>query len=220
MRLILIVLNLIFSSLAIGADKDVVVIKNPEYVFEGTSEYHRMNKQFEALGLLYGLGPLWGRNTGVTLGYYFDRNSVLELRYAKLDGSVSCSGDWECSGKGKSIGVGYKKYLGNSFYLLGSVDQREASYSEVDNSPYNPYTINFDSSSTLIGLAIGNQWQWENFTIGVDWIGIGYPVLTSISNEKITGNSGYARSYLDTKKKNFATDSVPLALRLNLGVSF
>lgn len=69
------------------------------------------------------------------------------------------------------FGLEYKYFTGNSFYLAPEIYY--LNYSENDKTP----TLFDNENETVktVGLSfkIGNQWQWSNFTMGVDWIGIG-----------------------------------------------
>lgn len=48
------------------------------------------------------------------------------------------------------------------------------------------YTSRFKYEEINAGIRIGNEWQWENFTMGCDWIGINKTIIKLHS----TGNAG------------------------------
>ena len=208
---------------AIAQDDDVVVVKEASgnVVVEDSSAFHRIKKLYEIVVMPAGYGPLAGTNTGISLGYFLDRNSLIEARYTNLDRGSTCSGSLTCNSSGHAVGVAYKRFFGNSFYISASLDQRESSYRESDDSFTPPYTYSFDGSSTLLGLVIGNQWQWQNFTLGCDWIGAGKPVATKISNEKVSGSgSSFAQQNLIDAENYQVKNTIPYVLRFYLGASF
>ena len=65
-----------------------------------------------------------------------------------------------------NVTLQYKRFTDNSFYLAPEIF-------------YLNYTEKFNRSKDDeltgmgLGLRLGNQWQWDNFTLGCDWVGIG-----------------------------------------------
>jgi hypothetical protein len=60
----------------------------------------------------------------------------------------------------------YKRFVDNSFYVAPEIYY--LNYFEDMT-----YGRDFEVIGLGIGVRVGNQWQWENFTMGVDWIGVG-----------------------------------------------
>src|SRR5690606_28780744 len=99
-------------------------------------------------------------------------------------GSVTLSG----------VGVGWsmiearaKFFVGNSFYLTGGAGQRTFTFTSeltpLDGGP----EFSAEAKATTLGatFAIGNQWQWDYFTLGLDWIGYFLPISQSGDSEVV-----------------------------------
>lgn len=65
-----------------------------------------------------------------------------------------------------NFGLQYKYFTGNSFYFAAEVYY--LNYESV-----NFFQQNKDFNALGLGLRLGNQWHWQHFTLGVDWLGIG-----------------------------------------------
>lgn len=65
----------------------------------------------------------------------------------------------------------YKRFVGNSFYFAPELYY--LNYTETDHSPTLLDYADERATALGLGIRIGNQWQWENFTLGCDWIGVG-----------------------------------------------
>jgi hypothetical protein len=75
----------------------------------------------------------------------------------------------------------YKHYVGNSFYVAGEVFYLHTREKEEIKFFRDAGTLSdkrelAEYSSLGVGVRIGNQWTWENLTIGCDWIGLGQRV--------------------------------------------
>ncbi len=75
------------------------------------------------------------------------------------------------------MGLHYKEFVGNSFYWKGGLDYRQTEY--IENHVTDEAHIK--GNSWALSIVIGNQWQWENFTLGCDWIGFSKPFGTTIA---------------------------------------
>jgi len=165
--------------------------------FHATSQMNRENKKFS---LLVGMGGEATTFAGHFAGDYFiNKNLVLQLKGVRADG------DKYTDGTENSINLGLKVFEGNSFYFKPSIGYLE--YSKVDI-----ITLLFDGILRSVSepdqlfaltgsLAIGNQWQWSRFTLGVEWVGITQTLATL--------------DYANDPRKTFLT-----ALQLSLGASF
>jgi hypothetical protein len=135
--------------------------------------------------------------------------------------SRSCSGDLSCSVSGQSLGLGIKNFIANSFYYTGSLNYRQIEYSEAENfgSIYD-YAYDFSGNATTGDFSIGNQWHWQNFTLGCDWIGLSVPLASSIDSETVSGNIAEAQDNLDYAQSNFLKSFTVRLLNFYLGASF
>lgn len=130
-----------------------------------------MNREGKKYQITAGFGINYSvPSTGFNIGYFIDKKQLVSLRYRKMaevEHFVSENGSY--SDQARSIGVFHKSYFGNSFYVDGGL-----SHLQVDRVYRRSPELNGEYSEISGHLAIGNQWQWENFTLGCDWVGVNY----------------------------------------------
>ena len=122
--------------------------------------------------------------------------------------------------------VTYRQFTGNSFYWKAGFGY--SSYEAFWLFAYansvnvrNESGYQFTASSLIGALNIGNEWQWERFTIGCDWVGIKWRLASQFENEKLYG----IRKELDVHNLAAAKDGfngqVDLTvLKVNVGASW
>lgn len=224
---LLVILGLYFK---VHAQEVSVIPKTQEYVIEDSSEHNRFNKKISIVVQLLGAESYTlGNTTGIKVSYFLSRNSQIGLsvdsvKKDRYEGSFLFRQGYASTG----VELSFKQFFGNSFYLTSGLRHQNITVSDSNRSifyeeDYYAWEAKGNRSSAL--LAIGNQWQWENFTMGVDWIGLGLP-LASSSKEKslakgadLSASSNYRKEIEQIKKENFK-DSYALALRFYLGASF
>lgn len=119
-------------------------------------------------------------------------------------------------------------FFGNSFYLSTGVRHQNISVSDSDRSIFledDYYTWEAEGTRTSALLAIGNQWQWENYTMGVDWIGFGLPFASNAKEKALTNGTDLSsksanRNLIEQIKKENFKDTYAVLLRFYLGASF
>lgn len=78
------------------------------------------------------------------------------------------------------------------------------------------------AKSAVLDLAIGNKWQWSNFTLGCDWIGVMVPIAQISKKDDLTDDGSLSRS--DQNHKDTANELAKVTnlqfLRFYLGVAF
>lgn len=128
--------------------------------FAGNSQENRKSLDYQAT---MGLGNLeLASGYGLSLSKFLDENSLLGVT-AKV--GIQSDVDDDRDQRETNFDVHFKRFLGNSFYLnpklyyLNWNDPRE-------NLPERSLT------SIGAGVSLGNQWQWERFTVGADWLSI------------------------------------------------
>lgn len=213
-----------FVSLQVfAAPVQVIDTPNPEQVFRDSSAFHRMNKSFSLNYIALGVGPSVSGSIGIDFGFYLDRNSLIDLEYINgrpLYYSFLLNSDYDV--KTNSFGIHYKQFMGNSFYFRVGGDYRTVDYSYVARDFFSNAVVTrdaFKGSSLTATFLIGNQWQWENFTLGCDWIGIAVPLTNQLDSESSTGSSpNYA--YLHDDEDLYLKKSTSTSLRFYLGASF
>lgn len=177
--------------------------KGVDITVNNESQKNRENKKFQLL-LNSGveLGEAMG---GVTLGYYLKRDQIISIGFSKFDDDINNYEEYE---KGTLIKASSKVFTGNSFYLDGGLFYMESKENRIKVLGFSSSQDTYDLTEyKKIGgqLRIGNQWQWENFTLGCDWIGFGVEVAD-------LGSKG-------PRKNEDATTYISL-LNLNIGMAF
>ena len=73
------------------------------------------------------------------------------------------------------------------------------------------------------GFRVGNEWQWENFTMGCDWVGVSQPIYSNVKEDKFIPSAGSPdydrRQYVDEQNR-FVKDTNINLLRVYAGASF
>jgi hypothetical protein len=206
--------------------ENVVIYKKTVGVAEDSSEHNRMGKNHLITAQLFGVNPNGLPGGGLSYGFFLDRSSMI---IAEATGSKYGSDTVAFNGggydiDGSSVGVHYKKFFGNSFYVKAGMDQRHINlkYSYIGFlSPNFNTAYGFKSDSTAASLVIGNQWQWNSFTLGCDWIGMSVPIVESTSKEFQSGNfDSIDKRNLEDDKRRFTKNGIGQGLRFYLGASF
>jgi hypothetical protein len=213
------------SAFAVDSDVEVVPQDNKVPVVENSSEFNRMEKSWTFGAQVFGAGPSYATNRGISAGYFLNRNMVVFLEFMTGDYSSSSSlssGSLYSSSQvdvdGKSIGAHFKQYVGNSFYYRIGLDVRTFDYEFSDTSGG---SAQFKATSVGATFNIGNQWQWKNFHLGCDWIGFTVPLSKSYKDELlVTGGSFYTAEDLEEDKDVLVEKTTVNLLRFYLGASF
>ena len=209
------------------ADKDKQTIE-----IEDSSATRRMNKKFSITTELSGYGPfpgsIFSNRESLILGYFLDFRNLVNLELRNFPKGHIYTGLFFAStddiASGHSVGLHFKHFVGSSFYFTTGLDfmkyqyQRDRSY--FLGSCYDCSGINknaFSGESIMANFTIGNQWQWENFTLGCDWFGLVRPVSSRLFNET-NGDNG--TDYLNSEKQTFTKYGLINLLRFYLGVAF
>ncbi|MFN7727967.1 MAG: hypothetical protein ACK5P7_02295 [Bdellovibrio sp.] len=214
--------NLMFSSFV---EAKPVVVPKQETVVEDSSAHHRVDKRYSADAILTGIGPSITGTAGVQLGYYLDHDSlvILELTRGNLrsDSQLTSStvgSKYEITSG--SIGGHYKNFVGNSFYYRAGGDFRTLDYKYTFTSGVVD-TATFKGTSLVANIQIGNQWQWENFTLGCDWVGFVLPIYSQIKDDVVNSSTpSLERKRLDDDAQTLVKSNHITLLRFYLGASF
>jgi len=193
-----------------------------EVVARDSSAFNRIDKKYQATAILIGIGPSLSGTYGLQGSYFLTRNQLLmlEVTGGKLNYGTSISGSQSGSSgdlKTSSIGLHYKHFSGNSFYWRGGFDFRRATETYNYASDYYKFT----GTSFAANFQIGNQWQWEYFTLGCDWIGVSVPLSHSFSDEQTSATApSYYAGWLSDDEDLFVKRTNLTLLRFYLGASF
>lgn len=178
-----------------------------------TSEMNRQDKSFEINGLVAGVGIDKTQEGGFVLGYYLNPQSIIEF-----DFGVGEDGDDLDITKKRThyAGIMFKRFFGNSFYARGGFKYHYMN-ALTDYAYGNGYEYKGERFSGV--FAVGNQWQWKNFTFGIDWISVSGPISARTFDERINGEN-YYQNTLDYVKDRFTNDSFITSPNIYIGASF
>lgn len=198
----------------------------------------RSDKKFQVLGGLNLIGPNLSSATGLTGGYFLssDKMLLLEVTSGSLKGESTSTNSGSASStidkftldnSSQSIGFHYKQFVGNSFYFRAGLDARSTTFKATayNTSLGQTEEYSFKGTSTAANFQIGNQWQFDNFTIGCDWVGVSVPLSHSITDEKISPAAMAAdpveyQNKMNDLQKFFVKGALPNLLHFYLGASF
>jgi hypothetical protein len=226
---ILFLIATLLSSQNLWAQNEVTIIENKEAIYKDSSEYGRMNKKFSIQyqgGITADVGA-----SGIVAAYFLDRNLLVQAEFMGSNGEGKRS-TWGTSADRheeleniNSFGLHLKKFLGNSFYVNSGLDwiRRDYRYSYKSSlAPTYNASRSFETQGLNAAFVIGNQWQWDNFTIGCDWLGISAPLaFQKVTSESVNSSDyDYDMARMREKQDELKTRVQFSALRLSLGWSF
>ena len=193
-----------------------------KFVEKDSSAYNRLNKKITFQYQAGGFGPTNLTTQGFIAGYHVSPDQVIQIELTSGVDKWTGIGSGNRS-EGKTAGVYYKQFSGNSFYFKTGLDyttyERYYNYGWTNNVPTDGYS--YKGSKVSASISIGNQWQWENFTLGCDWVGLSAPLTSESHDEKYWGDdSNYSQAKLEESKDASLKNGFPLALHLYLGASF
>lgn len=121
--------------------------------------------------VLYGLGAEYriSGNSELTFAKFLTENQVVSVKLGAGRGHEI---------QQNNVTFQYKHFLENSFYIAPEIYYLNL-FEKNYGSGY-PYVDRLTAIGAMI--RIGNQWQWQNFTLGCDWIGLGYNFI-NINND-------------------------------------
>lgn len=210
-----------------------IIKKKSVEIIEDSSEFHRLNKSVSATVSLTGLGPGFSAGTGLSIAKHLSPNQqvLVDLRSGNSPAqrtvkvsSGSNSVTSESNTKTQGFGVHYKQFTSNSFYFKTGIDHNIVDYSF--NMPSLgggfDYQSSFNGSATMASFVIGNQWQWENFTLGCDWVGYSAGLAQTVSSSKISASASALekQDFLDDQDRLLGKVGSLTLLRFFIGGSF
>jgi hypothetical protein len=242
MKSFAIALLLLFSSALAFAEEGSVSLKLDDEIetesASGSSAVNRRDKEFILVASPFGVGPSGMPEAGVSIGRYLTPSTIAQLELGTGNNNDN-NDSWGFSNSSRNVttnsaSVNVKHFVSNSFYVKGGLDHRSVDYEYNygntflglgnPNGPRSSYSFNGDSWST--SFAIGNQWQWENFTLGCDWIGVTLPLAYTIRDEKMNDNlnsdtnAGEIRARRSDNEDKYVKQVAVQAVKFYLGASF
>lgn len=163
------------------------------------------------------LGRLPSTGYGLRAGYYISPDSLVGLSYsfAKLETNNAVS-------ESLLFEVTYKRFFTNSFYMDAGFASDAIGVTYQVRSSANAYE-KVESSGELkrLGLVLhmGNQWQWNHFTLGCDWVGHHLPLQRSESFKPSAGGNPEDEDRQKDEVRKKVRSTLQLA-RFYVGISF
>jgi len=191
---------------------------------EDHSQFHRFDKKYQIVSQFFGMGAANTIPIGLAVGYFFDLDQLflIETNLGKGPIFPSRSNNLDESIESKSVGVHFKQYAGNSFYYRIGMTYQQINYKyNLRGNLGGDETMNFNGETLLFGIQIGNQWQWDNFTLGCDWIGYSIPFYSHVNDQFLSPaaeNYAYPPSY-SNYYKNKIQESIDRYIKLPQGTS-
>ena len=203
----------------------------------------RKGKSYIATVELLGIGTgLLSSSSGVNFGAYRDSDSLIEFSAVvstnsgssfstnkSTDSDTKMDNQTAEDGRAFDIAIRYKQFFGNSFYgYIGpAYRQTEATLKLRSTSSAGVTSSSVDIASAAmrdLGLdgAIGNAWQWSNFTMGCDWIGLHVPIARFRNDYDDKGYITSVKQVNDARRSfvNQARGPAFMMLRFYVGASF
>ena len=139
-----------------------------------TSSENRKNLTFQGTIDLIGWQYIAAGTTTLSAGYFINPENILLVNYYNLNRErENTSAD-----KLRAVSVGLRHFVGNSFNYTPNIYYRRSTsdlYIEGSRTVITGPNIKYEDVG--VGINIGNEWQWENFTMGCDWFGINTTVI-------------------------------------------
>lgn len=162
-------------------------------------------------------GPLLSFPPGLgfdgVLGAHVLPNTLVELdaawlhpeSWARLNGGTAAS-----------VGLGVRQFLGDFFNVrlgmrIRHLEETESPGDKLDFRTPNYWTV----WDTGLDFALGNRWQWQNATLGIDWFGMYTPVYRISGETQATNlNTGVQESWAGVKGESSSFDAMDADVRL------
>lgn len=147
---------------------------------DGTSQGNRKNLKYQIVAGILGTEYIKYPIT-ISAGYYIQPYGVLTLRYSQLNHSDK----WGAY-KMNAVTIGYRRFYGNSFNIMPTIyyKRNTADFYTEGSHPYVVGSNNLIYEDIGMGFRLGNEWQWQNFTMGCDWFGLNYKTIKINFKEK------------------------------------
>lgn len=237
LKQVLVMLISFLTMISIGYAEEVPLTKKENFqeITPGSSTYNRSDKSFSILFQPIGFGPTNGVTQGAQVAFFLEPNSQIVLDYTTMNdySTSSVFSDHEVDQEtGISLGLHWKVFVANTFYLKTGLIHRTYNYKYregcstflINNCTDNSYLdtqeeIDLSGTSESASFAIGNQWQFDSFTLGCDWFGMVFPLSHKINSYDFRNSKGGTDPARSKIQRNMI-DSNIMVVRFYLGASF
>ena len=149
--------------------KGKAIVPRPFVAYEDSSEVMREGKRFQ--GHL-GMGLLAYE---ANIGYFFNPDTTLNMNFTYQKDTIT--------GISRIVSLTVGRFVGNSLYVRGGLAGRKGDDVNYVNSFLETDTGVIASDDLGVEFAIGNQWQWQNLSIGGEWFAIYIPLVVQGKRE-------------------------------------
>ena len=141
---------------------------------EKTVKNSKQNRDKKKMNISFTAGRELGVNAvGTEISYFLEPNSAIYIKYSNDDEDIRSGFE-----NTALVKLGLKKFKSNSFYYkVGAYHLSSNTKHYVKDSSNNYKSVKSTFSELGISGSIGNQWQWENLSVGVDWLGINRTIV-------------------------------------------
>lgn len=149
--------------------KGKAIIPRPFAAYEDSSEVMREGKRFH---VHLGMGLL---AYDANIGYFYNPDTTLNMNFTYQKDTIT--------GISRIVSATVGRFVENSLYVRGGLAGRRGDDINYVNSFLETDTGVFASDDLGAEFAIGNQWQWQNLTIGGEWFAIYIPLVVKGERE-------------------------------------
>lgn len=156
---------------------------------------------------------------GIRGEFFLGADNMLDASYV-VSGKVGFF-DW---GYEKTvIDVKFKHFLTNTFYVDGGlgIEQYKVTYDVKQTGSLTTYKTLSGTASNFGGeVHVGNQWQWEGFSLGCDWAGYFFALSKSFSAGSADGVDATDKASQESMLKGIVNAGSAHLVRLYAGWAF
>lgn len=170
-----------------SSDKDIEIqnlkarVKELEKMSDIQRKTSRENRQKKSISFDFGVASKFDGAGGlISAGYFITPSTLSYISWYGGDDNRSTITD-----RSRAVQLGAKLFAGNSFYFRfeGYYHWNEYEDSSI-SSQGQFYQVKYEDYGVASG--IGNQWQYDWFSFGIDWIGFGLKLGESKEEENFT----------------------------------
>ena len=152
---------------------------------------NRLNKKYVLNAEIIGAN-FSAQTQGVEAGYFLAADRILHVKLQKLDSLEDQRNQdvydedhreadrvWKDHGNGMALTVSHKQFTGSTFYYEAGAyyrDQKLVIKTEEVRTAYEKWSLTEKDTAEIqdlgVSFTVGNQWHWENLTVGCDWLGL------------------------------------------------
>lgn len=195
----------------------LVILSTHTTIVASDSQSNRKNKTLAITGQLLGHAGGTSSSSGATVGLHLTQDTIL---YADYTHGLERLLWFELESTSASIGV--KNFVSNSFYYRLGLGARKFEMRTLDFDFADLFTVEEQelgyATSAFADFVIGNQWQWDYFTLGCDWIGTSQ-VIKAIDSKTYTNTEDASYEERKNSWEEIANMNTGHLLRLYLGFS-